>query len=167
MADFFHAHHLIDDPADVQSRRAASRRERRIEAVPTPLRPAVRAFAEALVARRENAERLGLRPNQLKTVEIRLDTVRDLALRATGRGHRTWASITTGDLEAFLAQTRSRRASWTAGLHQFFAHAHRTGAVLHDRAASLDAPQQRGLRGATSPWTSSASSTTAGMATAR
>ncbi|MFD9244543.1 integrase [Streptomyces sp. NPDC059556] len=149
MADFFHAHRLIDAPTDVLSRRAASRRERRIEAVPTPLRPAVRAFAETLVARRENAERLGLRPNRFKTIEIRLDTVRDLALHATARGHRTWASLTAGDLEAFLARNPARRASWLTGLHQFFAHAHRTGAVLHNPAASLDAPQQRGFRGAT------------------
>ncbi|MFH7596902.1 hypothetical protein WDV06_17640 [Streptomyces racemochromogenes] len=65
--------------------RAEARRERRIAAVPTPLRPAARGFAEVLVARRENAERLGPRPNQLKTIEIRLDTARDLALHPTRR----------------------------------------------------------------------------------
>jgi site-specific recombinase XerD len=92
---------------------------------------------------------MGLRPNQLKTIEIRLDTVRDLSLHATGRGHQTWASLTTADLEAFLASNAARRASWLAGLHQFFAHAQRTGAVLHNPAAPLDAPQPRGFRGAT------------------
>ncbi|MFE7332491.1 hypothetical protein ACFU8W_48180 [Streptomyces sp. NPDC057565] len=85
----------------------------------------------------------------MKTIEIRLDTVRDLALHAAGRGHRAWASLTTTDLEAFLAHNPARRASWLAGLRQFFAHAHRTGAVLHNPAEPLDAPQARGFRGAT------------------
>ncbi|MEW2371438.1 hypothetical protein AB0940_19055 [Streptomyces sp. NPDC006656] len=67
LADFFHTHELLDAPTDIQSMRADARRERRIEAVPAPLRPAVRAFAEVLLDRRENAERLGLRPNQPKT----------------------------------------------------------------------------------------------------
>ncbi|MFJ6784808.1 hypothetical protein [Streptomyces yangpuensis] len=147
LADFFHAHPLLDAPADIQSTRAATRRERRIEAVPAPLRHAVRAFAEALVARRENAERLGLRPNQLKTIEIRLDTVRDLALHLHMAGHTTWTGVNTTDLEAFLARNPARRASWLAGLRQFFAHAHRTAVLLHNPAAPLDAPQARGFRG--------------------
>ncbi|MEV7617102.1 integrase [Streptomyces sp. NPDC089799] len=149
LADFFHAHHLLDVPADIQSTRAATRRERRIEAVPAPLRPAVHAFAEVMVARRENAGRLGLRPNQLKTIEIRLDTVRDLALHLHAKGHTTWAGVNTTDLEAFLARNPARRASWLAGLRQFFAHAHRTKVVLHNPAAPLDAPQSRGFKGAT------------------
>ncbi|MFD0375910.1 hypothetical protein [Streptomyces sp. NPDC127112] len=111
LADFFHTHHLLDAPADVQNSRAAVRRERRIEAVPAPLRPAVRAFADVLVARREKAENLGLRPNQLKTIEIRLDTVRDLALHLHAKGHTTWAGVNATDLEAFLAGNPSRRAS--------------------------------------------------------
>ncbi|MFK0239007.1 integrase [Streptomyces vinaceus] len=149
LVDFFHAHHLLDAPADVQSTRAATRRERRIEAVPAPLRPAVRAFAEVLVARRENAERLGLRPNQLKTIEIRLDTVRDLALYLHAKGQTTWAGVNATDLEAFLARNPARRASWLAGLRQFFSHAHCTGVVLHDAAAAIQAPQPRGFSGST------------------
>lgn len=149
LTGFFHAHHLHDAPRAVEETTAAARRERRIEAVPAPLRPAVRGFAQTLLAQRERAAALGLRPNQLKTIEIRLDTVRDLSLHATGRGHQTWASLTTADLEAFLARNSARRASWLAGLHQFFAHAQRTGAVLHNPAAPLDAPQPRGFRGAT------------------
>ncbi|RST01897.1 hypothetical protein EF910_26615 [Streptomyces sp. WAC07149] len=149
LADFFHTHHFLDTPADIQSTRAAARRERRTEAVPAPLRPAVRAFADVLVARRENAERLGLRPNQLKTIEIRLDTVRDLALHLHAKGHTTWAGVNVTDLEAFLARNPARRASWLAGLRQFFSHAHRTGLVLHDPAAAMEAPQPRGFSGST------------------
>ncbi|MCX5009463.1 hypothetical protein OG765_00335 [Streptomyces sp. NBC_00555] len=36
-----HTHLFLDAPTDIQSTRAAARRERRIEAVPAPLRPAV------------------------------------------------------------------------------------------------------------------------------
>ncbi|MBT2545718.1 integrase [Streptomyces sp. ISL-44] len=149
LADFFHTHRLLAPPADTEEARATVRRERRIQAVPLPLRPAVRAFAEALVVQRENAERLGLRPNQLKTIEIRLDTIRDLALHLHAQGLTTWAGVNVTDLEAFLARNPARRASWLAGLRQFFSHAHRTGLGLHDHAAAVEAPQSRGFRGST------------------
>ncbi|MFD5513893.1 hypothetical protein ACFWIB_40170 [Streptomyces sp. NPDC127051] len=101
-------------PAGSEDAHAAALREWRIQVVPAPLRPAVRAFADALTAQRQNAERLGLRPNQLKTIEIRLDTVRDLALHLHVQGHTTWASVNVTDLEAFLACNPARRASWLA-----------------------------------------------------
>ncbi|MEV7238723.1 hypothetical protein AB0N06_33805 [Streptomyces sp. NPDC051020] len=149
LADFFHAQRLLEAPGAAEEVRAAARREGRIEAVPAPLRPAVRSFAQALQAQRERAAGLGLRPNRWKTIEVRLDTVRDLSLHAESRGHTTWASLTVMDLEAFLVRNPARRASWLAGLRQFFSHAHRTGVVLHNPAVALDAPQPRGFRGAT------------------
>ncbi|MEJ8640226.1 hypothetical protein [Streptomyces sp. MS2.AVA.5] len=149
LTDFFHSHGLLDAPADTQAMRAAARRDRRIQAVPAPLRPAVRAFADALVTQRVNAERLGLRPNQLKTIEIRLDTIRDLALHLQAQGRTSWAGASVTDVEVFLARNPARRASWLAGLRQFFSHAHRTGLVLHDPAAGLEAPQSRGFTGST------------------
>ncbi|NUK22832.1 hypothetical protein [Streptomyces lunaelactis] len=149
LTDFFHARHLLDTPANIEDARAAGRRDRRIQAVPATLRPAVRAFAEALLNRRQRAEGMGLRPLRLKTIEVRLDTVRDLAIHVHGQGHTTWSGVNATDLEAFLARNPNRRASWLAGLRQFFSHAHRTGGVLHNPAAVLDAPQPRGFRGAT------------------
>ncbi|MEW2160099.1 hypothetical protein AB0950_33265 [Streptomyces sp. NPDC007189] len=140
LTDFFHAHRLLDTPNGTKNPQAAARRERRIQAVPAPLRPAVRAFADALVAQRHNAERLGLRPNQLKTIEIRLDTVRDLALHIHAQGHPSWASVNVTDLEAFLARNPARRASWLAGLRQFLSHAHRTGLILHNPRRCPDRP---------------------------
>lgn len=92
---------------------------------------------------------LGLRPNRLKTIEVRLDTIRDLALYAHAQGHTMWAALSITDLEAFLARNPARRASWLAGLRQFFSHVHRTGVVLHNAAALLDAPQSCGFRGTT------------------
>ncbi|MFD3701342.1 integrase [Streptomyces sp. NPDC058646] len=149
LADFFHAQQLLMAPAGSEDAQAAALRERRIQAVPAPLRPAVRAFEAALVAQRENSERLGLRPNQLKTIEIRLDTIRDLALHIHAQGHTSWAGVNVTDVEVFLACNPARRASWLAGLRQFFSHAHRTGVVLHNPAAAVEAPQSRGFRGST------------------
>lgn len=80
---------------------------------------------------------------------MRLTTVRDLALHLHDQGTTTWVSVSTQDVEEFLAGNPGRRAAWLAGLRQFFAHAHRTGTVLHDPTAPLDAPQHRGFRGPT------------------
>ncbi|MFF3159181.1 integrase, partial [Streptomyces sp. NPDC057910] len=92
---------------------------------------------------------LGLHPNQLKTIEIRLDTIRDLALHLHPEGHTSWASVTTTDLESFLTLTPERRASHLAGLRQFFAHAHRVKSILHNPAEPITALQQRGFHGPT------------------
>ncbi|MEU5811871.1 hypothetical protein [Streptomyces sp. NPDC047718] len=99
------------------------------------------------MAWRENVERLGLEPNQLKAIEVRLDIVRDLALHLHAKGHITWAGVNTGDFGAFLARNPARGASWLAGLRQFFSHAHGTGLVLHNPAAAVEAPQPRGFSG--------------------
>ncbi|MFF3335632.1 integrase [Streptomyces sp. NPDC002888] len=149
LTDFFRTHGHLDPPADLAGRRAAARRARRIEATPAPLRPQVRGFADSLLHQREQAQQLGLRPNQLKTVEIRLDAVRDLALHLYAEGHVHWASVTTAQLESFLALAPARRASRLAGLRQFFAYAHRAKAVLHNPADPVTAVQQRGFNGPT------------------
>ncbi|GGP00359.1 hypothetical protein [Wenjunlia tyrosinilytica] len=101
------------------------------------------------MAQRANAERLGLRPNRLQTIEIRLDTIRDLALHIHAQGHSSWTGVNVTDVEVFLARNPARRASWLAGLRQFFSHAHRTGLVLHNPAAAVQAPQPRGFSGST------------------
>ncbi|MFI9366995.1 hypothetical protein ACIG5E_39085 [Kitasatospora sp. NPDC053057] len=97
--------------------------------------------------RRAHAVEHGLRPKQLRTIEVRLTNVLDFALHLHDQGTSTWASVSTHDVETFLARNPARRAAHLAGLRQFFAHAHRTGTVLHDPTAPLDAPQHRGFRG--------------------
>lgn len=151
LTDFFRTHHHLAPPPGLADRRAAARRARRIQATPAPLRPQVQGFANFLVLQRERAPQLGLRPNQLKTIEIRLDAIRDLALHLHlhAEGHMSWASVTTAHLEAFLARTPARRASRLAGLRQFFAYAHRTKAVLHNPTDPITAVQQRGFNGPT------------------
>ncbi|MFH0522342.1 hypothetical protein ACHBTE_34955 [Streptomyces sp. M41] len=143
LTDFFRAHGRLIPPDDPADAKAAVRRERRIEATPAPLRPEVWGFAYSLLAQRDQARQLGLRPNQLKTIEIRLDTVRDLGIHLHARGHTSWASVSTAHLEAFLAKNPARRASWLAGLRQFFSYAHRTRAVLRDPTGSVTAAQHR------------------------
>lgn len=97
LTDFFRAHGHLDPPPDLADRRAAARRTRRIEATPISLRPQADRFADFLLLQRERAQQLGLHPNQLKTIEIRLDTIRDPALHLHPQGHRSWASVTTAD----------------------------------------------------------------------
>ncbi|MER6401179.1 integrase [Kitasatospora sp. NPDC001603] len=151
LTDFLTTHgHLPPIPeTDTEDLRAAARRQHRINATPAPLRPAAQAFADHLLSQRAHAIKHGLRPKQLRTAEVRLTTVRDIALHLHGQGTTTWASVSTHDVEAFLARNPARRAAHLAGLRQFFAHAHRTGTVLHDPTAPLDAPQHRGFRGPT------------------
>ncbi|MGV9504789.1 integrase [Streptomyces tendae] len=149
LTDFFRTHGPLDPPPGLADRRAAARRARRIEATPAPLRSQVTGFAGFLLLQREQARQLGLRPNQLKTIEIRLDAVRDLAIRLHAEGHTSWAGVTTAHLESFLALTPARRASRLAGLRQFFAYVHRAKVVLHNPADPVTAVQQRGFHGPT------------------
>ncbi|MDQ8708359.1 hypothetical protein RCO28_38770 [Streptomyces sp. LHD-70] len=149
LTDFFRTHSHLAPPPGLADRRAAARRTRRIKATPTQLRSQVAEFADFLLLQREQAQQLGLHPNELKTIEIRLDTIRDLALHLHPEGHRSWASVTTADLESFLARTPARRASHLAGMRQFFAHAHRSKAILHNPTNPITAVQQRGFHGPT------------------
>ncbi|MFG3229558.1 integrase [Kitasatospora sp. NPDC048194] len=151
LTDFFTTHgHLAPIPeTDTEDLRAAARRQRRLDATPAPLRPAARAFADHLLAERAHAIKHGLRPKQLRTIEVRLTTVRDFALHLHGQGTTTWASVNTHDVDAFLARNPCHRTAHLAGLRQFFSDTHRTGLILHDPTAPLDAPQHRGFRGPT------------------
>jgi site-specific recombinase XerD len=149
LTDFFGTHGHFDPPPGLADSRAAARRARRIEATPAPLRAQAEGFADFLLLQRERARQLGLHPNQLKTIEIRLDTIRGLALHLHPEGHMSWASVTTGDLESFLALAPARRASHLAGLRQFFAYAHRSKAILHNPTDPITSLQQRGFHGPT------------------
>src|ERR1019366_3244652 len=70
-------------PMDQAERLAAGRRQRRIDAIPDPLRPAVAAFAGTCLKARERARRAGTRPRTDSTIEHRLSAVRDLAVFLT------------------------------------------------------------------------------------
>jgi site-specific recombinase XerD len=141
-------------PTDHPERLAAGRRQRRIDAVPGPLRPAVAAFAAACLTARERARRAGTRPRADSTIEDRLSAVRDLAVfLAAERGKRDWATADVHDIEAFLATRPANRKSRLTALRQFFAWARTRKLVLADPARGLTAREPRGFRGPTAALT--------------
>jgi hypothetical protein len=147
LEDFFTRRQLAL-PIDREEQHAAARRQRRIDAVPEPLRPAVSGFADQLIAQRERARRAGTKPRGHRTIDIRLDAVRDLALFVVSQQNKTdWATIDVADVESFLSSQPSRRASRLAGLRQFFAFAAHRRIILIDPTRKLIAPQPWGFRG--------------------
>jgi site-specific recombinase XerD len=149
LEDFFTRNHLAL-PVGRAELQAASRRQRRVDAVPRPLRPAVAAFADHLLASRERARKAGTHPRKHTTIDARLTAVRDLAQFLLAlRGKRDWATVDIADIEAFLHSRPTQRAHSLAGLRQFFAFATRRRLVLIDPTRTLTAPQPWGFRGPT------------------
>jgi site-specific recombinase XerD len=137
-------------PMDQAERLAAGRRQRRIDAIPDPLRPAVAAFAGTCLKARERARRAGTRPRTDSTIEHRLSAVRDLAVFLTAeRGKGDWATADVHDIEAFLAARPGNRKSRLGAVRQFFAWARTSKLVLADPTRGLTARQPRGFRGPT------------------
>ncbi len=137
-------------PMDQAERLAACCWQRRIDAVPEPLRPAVAAFAGTCLKARERARRAGTRPRTDSTIEHRLSAVRDLAVFLTAeRGKDDWATADVHDIEAFLAARPGNRKSRLGAVRQFFAWARTSKLVLADPTRGLTARQPRGFRGPT------------------
>ena len=137
-------------PMNQAERLAAGRRQRRIDAVPGPFRPAAAAFAGACLTARERARRAGTRPRSDSTIEHRLSAVRNLAVfLAAERGKRDWATADVHDIEAFLAARPGSRMSRLAALRQFFGWARASKLVLTDPTRGLTAREPRGFRGRT------------------
>jgi site-specific recombinase XerD len=129
---------------------AFGRRQRRIDAVPGPLRPAADGFADSMLAARQRARRAGTRPRSDHTIETALATVRDLALfLADGRGKQDWALADVHDVEAFLATLPRARKRRLTVLRQFFRFARARKVILADPARDLDAREPRGFTGRT------------------
>lgn len=149
LQDFFTLHGLAL-PTDQDARLAAGRRQRRLNAIPAPLKPAVERFVGHLLAMRERARRAGTRPRADSTIENRLSTVRDFAQHlATESGKTDWATANVTDVEAFLQAAPSLRKSRLGALRQFFHFARTQRIVLIDPTRSLSARDPWGFRGAT------------------
>jgi site-specific recombinase XerC len=149
LEDFFTDHGLAI-PTDQAERLAAGRRRRRIDATPTPLRPAVAAFAAWMPRARQRARRAGTRPRTDATIEAALATMRDLAsFLAAVRGKRDWALVDVGDLEAFLAQSPKGRKRRLTVLRQFFGFARTQRLLLVDPTRGLSAKAPGGFTGQT------------------
>jgi hypothetical protein len=148
LEDYFTAHRLAL-PTDQTRRLAAGRRQRRIGAVPDPLRPAAAGFGEFMLAARERARRAGTKPRTDVTVEAALATVRDLARLLADRGKRDWALAEVHDIEAFLATLPKARKRRLTVLRQFFRFAQTRRIVLTDPTKGLAASAPRGFTGRT------------------
>lgn len=149
LEDFFTERRLALG-TDQPERLAAVRRQRRVDAVPAALRPAVQAFALTLIANRERARRAGTRPRTDHTIENTLAIVRDLALfLQTHRGKADWALVDVNDVEAFLTVLPKTRRHRLGMLRQFFRFARGHKAVLVDPTTGLSAKNFRGFTGRT------------------
>ena len=137
-------------PTDQIERLARGRRERRIEAVPQELRPAVRAFAASLLQNQQRARTAATRPRNDHTIDAALGTMRDLAVFLTShRKKADWALVDMHDIEAFLAGPVSTRKRRLGVARQFFRFARTHRIVLIDPTRSLTATRSRGFTGAT------------------
>lgn len=149
LEDFFTTARLAL-PTDQAERLAAGRRQRRIDDVPAPLRPAVAGLAEHMLRARARALRAGTRPRTDHTIETALAITRDLARFLTcQRSKNDWALVDVHDIEAFLATNPAARKRRLTVLRQFFRFTRRTRLILIDPTVSLQAGQDNAFRGQT------------------
>lgn len=135
---------------DQEARLALGRRQRRVNAVPEPLRPAVAAFADHLVRARERARRAGTHPRADSTIEQTLAIVRDLALFvAADRSIEDWSTVDVSHIEAFLRAGPANRRRRLQASRQFFRWARKNKIVLVDPTRDLPAMSRRGFTGVT------------------
>jgi len=149
LEDYFTAEGLAL-PTDQAERLAAGRRQRRLDAVPVPLRPAAARFCEHMLTARQRARRAGTRPRTDHTIETALATVRDLARFLAGpRDKQDWALAGVHDIEAFLATVPKSRKRRLTVLRQFFRVARTRKIILADPTRTLAAIAPRGFTGQT------------------
>ncbi len=137
-------------PTDQAERLAAGRRQRRLDAIPAPLRPAAVRFCEHMLAARQRTRRAGTRPRTDHTIETALSVVRDLAkFLADRRGKQDWALADVHDIEAFLATLPKARKRRLTVLRQFFRVARTRKIILAGPTRDLAATAPRGFTGPT------------------
>jgi len=135
---------------DQNARLALGRRQRRVNATPEPLRPAVAAFADHLVRSRERARRCGTHPCADNTIEQMLGIVRDLAcFVAVERAKHDWATVEVSDIESFLMQRPANRRRRLQTTRQFFRWARKNKTVLVNPTRELPSTPHRGFTGQT------------------
>ena len=149
LQDYFTTHALALPP-DHDRRLAEARRQRRIDTVPDPLRPAVVAFVDSLLASRQRARQARTRPRSDSTIESALTTIRDLAAFLHARGKDDWALVAHGDIEDFLTTrgTGSRPRTLTV-VRQYCRWAHARRLILIDPTRAITIRLRRGFTGKT------------------
>jgi site-specific recombinase XerD len=135
-------------PPDHDERRAAARRQRRIDAIPAAFRPAVIAFSDHELAGRQRARRAGTRPPGHATIEAHLTSVRDFArFLAASTAIATWPTVSTADVGAFLATQPATASRRLGGLRRFFRFAARQRMILTDPARAITITRPHGFTG--------------------
>lgn len=94
---YFVRHHLAM-LTDQDNRLAQQRRQRRLTAVPAPLRPVVSRWLTFLLTSNERARSAGTKPRSERTIEYSLTIIRDLARCLEARGKQNWALTNRGDV---------------------------------------------------------------------
>ena len=149
LQDFFTERRLAP-PTDHPERLAAGRRQRRIDATPEELRPAVQAFAASLLQNRRRARAAATRPRTDHTIEEALRTMRDLAVFLTShRNKADWALVDQQDIEAFIAAAPGTGKTRLTFARQFFRFARTRRIILIDPTRTLSVPTPRGFTGTT------------------
>jgi site-specific recombinase XerD len=149
MQDFFVERGLAL-PTDQAERLAAGRRQRRIDAVPAPLRPAVQAFSTEMMKNKQRARAAATRPRSDQTIEMTLGALRDLAVFLDShRGKSDWSLVNVHDLEAFVDALPKTRSHSISLLRQFFRFARSRRIVLVDPTRGLTRNAPRGFTGQT------------------
>lgn len=146
---FFVTEHLAFG-LDHDAHLARGRRQRRVDAVPEPLRAAVAGFADHLVRSRERAQRAGTRPRADSTIEQTLAIVRDLGcFVVTERATHDWSMVGVADIESFLRRQPANRQRRLQSSRQFFRWARQNRFVLVDPTRALPTMSRRGFAGQT------------------
>jgi site-specific recombinase XerD len=150
MLEQFFTQQRLALPTDQGQRLAAGRRQRRVDAVPAPLRPIVQEFCAWMLRARERAQRAGTRPRSDSTIESALAAMRDFAIYLeTQRRKGDWALVEVSDVEAFLAAHPGMRARHLSVLRQFFAFGRAQRIVLVDPTRDVPSNRERAFNGRT------------------
>ena len=137
-------------PTDQAQRLAAGRRQRRLDAVPEPLRAAVERFCTSMLRANQRARRAGTLPRADGTIESALAGVRDFAIYLSDqRSKHEWALADVGDIEAFLAERPRMRSGHLSVLQRFFRFARAGHLVLVDPTHTVSAQRERSFNGST------------------
>lgn len=133
---------------DQEARLAQGRRERRVDAVPELLRPAVAHYATELVAAQQRARGVGTHARSNTTIESSLALVRDFALFLVQHGpKRDWATVEMGDVEAFVGLQPKNRSRRLGALRSFFRFARKKRLVLVDPSKEIPIVKRGAFRG--------------------
>jgi len=135
----------LDQPAHL----AKGRRERRVVAVPEPLRPQVADYADELVAAQQRARRVGTHSRSDTTIESTLAIVRDFAVFVlTQQSKDDWSTVSMDDVEVFLLLQPRNRSRRLGALRSFFRFARRRKVVLVDPTAAVPLTKRAAFKGA-------------------